>query len=174
MAGARVLADGKTKFTILITEPADPGAPTVTELLAGIDVQDDVLTSDFNWTATDSEKIAEKALSAKNNANAIGSGNYTAGLTLWRKYDPSTGAPDMANEPGWEAVKEKGTELWCYARESGKDPDVPWAEMDEIYLGGHVINDTPQKVDGTGFIKRRIPLEPQTMYDNIVVAAAGV
>ena len=28
---ARVLADGKTKFTILTTAPANPAAPTATE-----------------------------------------------------------------------------------------------------------------------------------------------
>ena len=31
------LADGRTKLAILSTAPADPSAPTVTELTAGID-----------------------------------------------------------------------------------------------------------------------------------------
>lgn len=169
MAGARTLSDGKTKFTILTMKPAIPSAPTVTELVAGIDLSCDILTSDFNWTATDSEKIAEKALCDKNNSNALGAGNYTAGVTLWRKFDPATGAATAIDEPGWAALNTKGAEVWCYARETGKDSTAAWAANDEIYLGGSVIVDTAQRTDGTGFIKRRIPMEPQSMFDNITV-----
>lgn len=169
---ARVLADGKTKFTILTTAPVNPAAPTATELNAGIDLSCDILTSDFTWTATDSDKIAEKALCDKGNSNAIGAGNYSAGVTLWRKY-ATAGGPDEAAETGWAALLEKGSEVYGYARESDKDSTEAWASGDEIYLGGLVATDTPQRTDGTGFIKRRVPMEPQRMYDNIVVAAGA-
>lgn len=169
---ARVLADGKTKFTILTTAPVNPAAPTATELNAGIDLSCDILTSDFTWTATDSDKIAEKALCDKGNSNAIGAGNYSAGVTLWRKY-ATAGGPDAAAETGWAALLEKGSEVYGYARESDKDSTEAWASGDEIYLGGLVATDTPQRTDGTGFIKRRVPMEPQRMYDNIVVAAGA-
>ena len=59
--GAKVLADGKTKFTVLTTKPANPAAPTAAELNAGIHLSDHVLTSDFTFGATDSDKFAEKA-----------------------------------------------------------------------------------------------------------------
>ena len=150
---ARVLADGKTKFTILTTAPANPAAPTATELNAGIDLSCDILASDFNWTATDSDKVSEPALCDANNSNAIGKGNHTTGVTLWRKFLTS--------------------EVYGYARETDKDSTEPWAASDEIYLGGLVQTDTPQRTDGTGFIKRRIPMEPQRMYDNITVAAGA-
>jgi hypothetical protein len=169
---ARVLADGKTKFTILTTAPVDPAAPTATELNAGIDLSCDILASDFNWTATDSDKVAEKALCDTGNSNAIGAGNYTAGLTLWRKF-ATAGGPDTAAETGWAALSEKGAEVYGYARETDKDSTEAWAASDEIYLGGRVVTDTPQRTDGTGFIKRRIPMEPQRMYDNIAVAAGA-
>lgn len=168
----RVLADGKTKFTILTTKPADPGAPTAAELNAGIDLSCNVLTSDFNWSATDSDKIAEKALCDVGNSNAIGASNYTTGFTLWR-YFLTAGGVDTAADAGFTAVQEKGTTLWAYARETDKDSTEDWAANDDIYLGGEVINDTPQRLDGTGFIKRRIPLEAQRMYDNIKVAAGA-
>jgi len=169
---ARVLADGKTKFTILVTKPVNPAAPTATELNAGIDLSCDILTSDFTWTATDSDKIAEKALCDKGNSNAIGAGNYSAGITLWRKY-ATAGGPDTAAETGWAALLEKGSEVYGYARESDKDSTELWEAADEIYLGGSVVTDTPQRTDGSGFVKRRIPMEPQRMYDNIVVAAGA-
>lgn len=169
---ARVLADGKTKFTVLVTAPVNPAAPTATELNAGIDLSCDILASDFAWTATDSDKVAEKALCDTGNSNAIGAGNYSAGLTLWRKYAVG-GGPDTAAELGWTALLEKGSEVYGYARESDKDSTEAWEAADEIYLGGSVVTDTPQRTDGSGFIKRRIPMEPQRMYDNIVVAAGA-
>ena len=170
--GARVLAEGKTKFTILTTKPANPAAPTATELNAGIDLSCDILSSDFTWSATDSDKVSEPALCDANNSNAIGKGNYQAGLTLWRKF-LTAGGPDVANEAGWAALSEKGAEVYGYARETDKDSTELWEAADEIYLGGSVVTDTPQRTDGTGFLKRRIPMEPQRMYDNIVVAAGA-
>jgi hypothetical protein len=168
----RVLADGKTKFTILTTKPANPAAPTATELNAGIDLSDSVLASDFNWSATDSDKIAEKALSDQGNSNAIGASNYTTGITLWRYY-ATAGGVDATADTGYDALKEKGTTVWGYARESDKDASEAWEAADEIYLGGEVITDSPQRLDGTGFIKRRVPLEMQRGYDNIVVGAGA-
>lgn len=170
---ARVLADGKTKLTVVTTAPANPAAPTATELNAGIDLSCDILSSDFTWTPTASDTVDEKALCATGNSTVFGSSNYDLGLTLWRQFDPTTGAPDTASEPGWAALKEKGTTVWAYARETGKDSTEGWAASDEIYLGGEVVTDLPTRTDGTGFIKRRIVLGAQRMYDNITVAAGA-
>jgi hypothetical protein len=169
---ARVLADGKTKFTVLVTKPANPSAPTATELNAGIDLSCDILSSDFNWSATDSDKIAEKALCDEGNANAIGASNYTAGFTLWRKF-ATAGGFDATAEAGWEAVKEKGTTLYGYARQMDKDATDDWAASDEIYLGAEFITDTPQRTDGSGFIKYRVGAEVQRGYPFIEVAAGA-
>ena len=64
---------------MLTTKPANPAAPTATELNAGIDLSCDVMASDFTWGATDSDKVAEKALCVENNANALGASNFAAG-----------------------------------------------------------------------------------------------
>lgn len=167
---ARVLADGKTKFTILTVKPTNPALPTAAELNAGIDLSISVLASDFNWSAADSDKVAEKALADKNNSNAIGASNYTTGVTLWRYY-LAGGGVDATADAGFAALKAKGTTVWGYARETDKDSTAAWAVADVIYLGGEVITDTPQRLDGSGFIKRRIPLEAQRMYDNVTIAA---
>lgn len=166
----RVLADGKTKFTILTTKPANPEAPTATELNAGIDLSASVLASDFNWSNADSDRVAEKALADSGNSNAIGASNYTTGVTIWRYY-ATAGGVDATADAGYAALKEKGTTVWGYARESDKDATDAWEAADEIYLGGEVITDAPQRLDGSGFIKRRIGLEMQRGYDNIAVAA---
>lgn len=170
---ARVLADGKTKFTVLTTAPENPAAPTATELNAGIDLSCDILSSDFTWTPTASDTVDEKALCATGNSVVFGSSNYDLGVTLWRQFDATTGAPDTANEAGWAALKEKGTTVWAYARESGKDSTEDWAADDETYLGGEVVTDLPTRTDGTGFIKRRVILGAQRMHDNITVAAGA-
>lgn len=170
MAGARVLADGKTKFTILTTKPANPAAPTATELNAGIDLSLDVLSSDFTFGPTDSDKVAEKPLGGTGNANAIGASNFAAGFTLWRKF-ATGGGFDTASETGWAAVKVKGTTVWAYARQMDKAATVAWLAADEIYLGAELTTDTPQRTDGTGFIKYKVPCEVQNGYPFIAVAA---
>jgi hypothetical protein len=167
--GARVLADGKTKFTICTTKPVNPAAPTAAELNAGIHLADNVLTSDFTFGAVDSDKVAEKALGASGNANAIGASNYQVGFTIWRKF-LTAGGFDTADETGWTALKVKGTTVWAYARQMDKAASAAWASTDEIYLGAEFTTDTPQRTDGTGFVKYRIPGEVQTGYPFIAVA----
>lgn len=171
MAGVRTLAKGKTKFTLLTTAPANPAAPTATELNAGIDLSADILMSDFSWTAGDSAVVSEDSLADTETVEVFDSSTYTLGITLWRKFDPATGAPDPTGEAGWDALKVKGAEVYAYARETGKDSTEEWAAADEIYLGGLVAVDNAQRLDGTGFVKRRIPLRNRRMYNNIEVAA---
>lgn len=168
--GAKVLADGKTKFTILTTKPANPEAPTALELNAGIHLADHVLTSDFSFGALDSDKIAEKALSSSSNANAIGASNFQLAFTIWRKF-LTAGGFDAADEAGWAALKVKGATLWAYARQTDKVADAAWAATDEIYLGAEFTNDNPQRMDGTGFLKYRMPCEVQEGWPFIAVAA---
>ena len=172
MAGVRVLADGKTKFTILTTAPANPAAPTATELNAGIDLSCKVVASDFNWTATDSEKVNEPALCDDANSNSLGKSNYSAAFSLWRYFLVGGGA-DPTDDAGFEAVKTKGTTLWGYARMTDKEATAAWASTDEIYLGAEFTTDTPQRTDGSGFIKYRVPAEVQRGYPFIEVAAGA-
>ena len=164
------LEDGYIKFTVLTTEPDDPTAPTAAELAAGIDASCAILNSDFTWTATDSDKNAEKPLCQENNSNSYGASNYNAGVTVFRLFsDTDPGQADTADTT-FAAMKTKGTDLWCYARRTGKAATEAWTADDEIYLGGHVITDEPQVIQG-GFIKSRVPMEMQEAYPDIAVAA---
>lgn len=168
----RSLADGKTKFTILTTAPADPANPTATELNAGIDASDRILASDFNFGATDSDKISEKSLATENNANALGAGNYQCAFTAFRYFNASTGAVDPTGDVVHAAVKAKGTELWVYGRRTGKKANAAWAATDEIFLGAHVLTDNVQPPsDLSGYIKERVPTEVQDAWPFIAVAS---
>jgi len=164
------LAQGHTKLAILTTSPANPAAPTTTELNAGISSAARVLDSDFTWSAGDSDKVQEKSLADTTNVNALGASNYNAGLTLFRYFNAGTGVPDATEDSLFTAMKTKGTNLWIYARKDGKLESAAWATGDDIYLGGAVITDTPQAQDNTGYVKNRIPLEMQVAYPNITVA----
>lgn len=166
----RVLADGKTKFTILTTAPANPAAPTAAELNAGIDLSCKVLASDFEFGPTDSETIDEAALCDDGAALAYGRSNASIGFTLWRYY-LEAGGVDATEDAGFEAVKVKGATLWGYKRVTDKPSTEDWKAGDEIAYGSEFTNDTPQ-VQGGGWIKARVPGQPQKHYPFIKVAAA--
>jgi len=171
MSGARVLADGKTKFTVLTTKPANWPSVTATEANAGIDLSLDVLSNDFTFGAVDSDKVAEKPLGRGGNANAIGASNFQLGFTLWRKF-ATAGGFDAASETGWAAVKEKGVELYALARQTDKEATEDWAASDEVYLAAEFTPDNAQRTDGTGFIKYRVPCEVQAGYPFVSIAAS--
>ena len=171
MPAQRVLADEHIKFTILTAAPADPAAPTAAELNAGIDASCLVFADDFAWSATDSEKVGERALCEATAAQSPGVSNYDLGFTAWRYFDSTTGNPDATADELFDAVKVKGTELYGYVRRTGKKHSAAWAAGDEIQLGGRFSTDTPQAIAG-GFIKYRIPCDAQAMEDFIEVASA--
>ena len=170
--GVRVLADEHIKFTVLTTKPADVEAPTATELNAGIDASCLIFADNYTWTATDSERIGERALCEGSASESPGIGNYDLGITAWRYFDDTTGKVDATADTLFAAVKEKGTTLWMYERRTGQPHDEDWAAGDEIHLGGEVTTDTPQATDNSGFIKYRIPLLSGRMVDFGAVAGA--
>lgn len=170
----RMLADDKIKFTILTASPADPAAPTATELNAGIDASLKISKDGFKWSAADSDKIAEPALGSATNSAVPGMGNYDLGFTVWRQFD-AAGGIDAAADAVFNAVKAKNTDLWCYARKSDKLASAAWATSDEIMLGAVVVTDTPKTSNVTGYIRYEIPLMCQTAYPFVSVGgSAGV
>lgn len=172
MPTARSLADGHIKLILLTTKPANPGAPTAAELSAGIDISCNILASDFTFGATDSDKVAEKALCTVGNANALGPSNYQAGVTFFRYFDTTTKNPDLTADAGFQAVKVKGTTVWLYARKTAKLSTAAIAAADELYMGAEVATDSPQTPsDQGGWIKSRVPMEVQNAWEYIPVAA---
>lgn len=164
----RSLADGHTKFILLTTAPANPAAPTAVELAAGIDASDRILASDFTFGPADSDKVAEKSLAAVSNANALGAGNYNCSFTAFRYFNATTGAVDASGDLVFSACKVKGTELWAYARRTGKMASAAIAVGDELFFGAHFIVDSPQPPsDLGGYIKVHIPTEVQDGWEYV-------
>lgn len=169
----RAQSKGHLRWTLITTPPANPEAPTAEELNAGIYASCNILDSDFSWTATDSDKIADSAQCDTGNSNAIGASNYSVGFSVFRYFDEA-GAADDVEDAVFQAVKQKGTELYAYARETGKLSTEQWAAGDEIYLGGRFVVDSPQQPsDMGGWQKRRVPGEMQRAWENIEVAPAA-
>jgi len=169
MAYAKSLAEGHRKVAILTTSPSNPNAPTAAELIAGIDGTSRIMASDWTFAATDSDKVQEKSLADINNVNALGASNFQAGMTIFRYFDTVTGAPDGTGDALWTATKTKGTTLYIYERESGLVATAAWASG-QIAFGMQTLTDEPQKpTDTGGYIKRRIPMEPQTAYGLVTV-----
>ena len=154
------LADGKIKLTMLPTAPEDPSALTTTELNAGIDIQCDILASDFRLSATASDTVGDSPLCNDSNAVVYGRSNYEGSMTPFRYFD-ETGAVDATEDTLWAAAKAKGTHLHLVKRWNGKPHDEDWAAGDE-YEYWHVITDEPQDPsDMGGYIKKVVPLGPQ-------------
>lgn len=165
----KVAADGKKKFTLLLTKPA-ARIPTAAELNAGQDISCAVLDSDANWTNTASDRFNEKAACTKGNSQALGASNYDTALTFLREY-LDAGGPDATGEDlGYQSVKTKGSNVRIYLRETDKDSTEDWSSGDEIHLGGEVQSDAPMRVNNDGNLKRRIEFLPQDMITEVPVA----
>ena len=174
---ARSLADGRTKFALLTTKPADPFAPTVTELEAGIDASCAVLSSDFNIGPAASEGIDEKALCQEGNAQAPGASNATVEFSPFREFDETGkalvgGVDGEIGDAVFQATKHKGVRLWAYIRETSKKSTDPWAAGDEVN-GFEFITDNPQYLERTGYVKRKVTGFFQDLFMNGEVAATA-
>lgn len=171
------LADGRTKVALLTQKPADPYAPTVAELEAGIDASCRLVASDYNVTPAASETIDEKELCVEGNAVAFGPSNATVEFSPFRYFDDQGQAePTEAEEIGdavFQATKAKGTRLWLYQRETSKGSTEAWEAGDEVD-GYEFLTDNPQHLERTGYIKRRIVGAYQDMFLDGEVGAAGV
>ena len=164
------LADGKIKVTHLATEPTgDLDSLSATVLNAGTDIQCNILKSDFRLSATASDTVGDTELCQDGNSVVFGASNYEGNMTVFRYYD-ETGAVAVSEDTAWAAAKEKGTHLYLAVRQSGKKHDEDWAAGDEYELW-HVITDEPQMPsDLAGYIKRTVPLGPQSKTTGTVAA----
>lgn len=166
----RTLMDGRLKVTILTTKPADPLAPTLTELEAGIDATCDLAKAGTRFSATASDTIADARLCDEANTNALGASNYEAAMAVFWLLDPETGAYSAADNPTFEAIREKGATVWPVLRE-GPSAKEDWAvgDLGELW---EFVSDNPQRpTETSGYIKRIVPGQGQKLNDVTIAAA---
>ena len=173
MATVKSLADGHTKLAVLATAPADPNAITVTELTAGLDASCRIAKNGYTLGATASETFADPALCEDTNSNVWGASNYESSIPVFRYYDDTTQLVDEAGDEVYQALKEKGTEVWLAERESLKKSTDPWEAGDVVNVYRALL-DNPQKAsDRTGYIKNVIAPAIQAGYLDVTVAAGA-
>lgn len=174
MAGVKTLADGKTKLAILTTAPADPSAPTATELNGGIDGSCIVAKNGTRISATASDAVSDPALCASTNSTVFGASNFEGTVAPFLYLDESTGAYSAGDNAAVEALTPKGSEVWLYMR-TGPDYSQSWASGDLITVGVHAITDNAQEPTETGvYVKWNIPLGVQNGWQKITVGAPTV
>lgn len=173
MAVVKSLADGRTKVAILATAPADPTAPTVTELTAGIDASCRIAKTGYTLGPTTSETINDPELCVDVNSTVYGASNFEGNFAVFRYYDDETGQVDVAGDEVFQALKTKGVEVWLVERESHKKSEDAWEAGDEVSVY-RVLLDNPQKSsDRTGYVKATIVPAVQAGYLNVEVAAGA-
>lgn len=165
----KTLADARTRLAILTTKPTDLAAIPVAALTAGIDASCKILKSDYRLSPTASDTVPDTELCSEGNAVTYGASNYEGSVTpFW--YLDEDGVSELTEDTVYQALKEKGTQLWFVERE-GPRYDQAWAAGDkyEVY---EVITDNPQKPsDRAGYIKRVVPLGVQRAVLDGTVAA---
>lgn len=171
----RALSAGHKKFVALTTRPADPKAPTLAELEAGIDLSCRVKASGFKYGPEKSEQVDSDLLCEDIKSKAFGQSNYQLEFDIYRYWDPATGqyaksSGDDIADAGFQLLKEKGTELYYYVRNTYKKSKEDFAPGDEVtYLGGQ--NDWPAPDDGEGYINYHVIVSVSEGEPNAQVAA---
>lgn len=171
MAGVKTLADKNIKITMLTTTPATlQGIPLAT-LTSGTDVSCLLAASGTRFTATASESIADPAVCEDANTQVFGASNYEASAAPFWLLDATTGKYAAADNPTYEALRQKGSRVVFVLRE-GPKYDVAWAATDH-YEAYEVITDNPQRpTEQAGYVKRIIPLAVQRAELHGVVGSA--
>lgn len=169
------LADGRIKLSIMSSKPADPLAPTVTELEAGIDAAMRILSSDFKLGPVASDTVDEKPIGQEGNSKVFTTSNYEGHITPFRYFD-ATGKAEVSGVGGeigdavFQAVKVKGTRLWIAKRFTSKKSTAAWAAEDEVEVY-EVVTDNAQDAEATGYIKKLLDLSVDEAWLNGAVAA---
>lgn len=168
----RTLAAENRKLAILVTRPANPAAPTVTELTAGIDASCRLAASDTRLSATDSETINDGAICEGASAKVLGSSNYEGRLAPFRIFDPEDlGRADTEGDKVFQTLKTKGVPVWVVERHTGLRHDVDWKAGQEVSVYEFTPDNWQNPSDqGAGWNKRVIPGTVNTAWLNAAVA----
>jgi len=170
------LADGRIKLSIMSVKPADPLAPTKTELDAGIDAAMRVLSSDFKLGPTASDTVDEKPVGAEGNKKVLTTSNFEANLTAFRYFDATgkaeTGAAGEIGDAVFQALRVKGTRVWVAKRFTSKKSTDAWAPTDEVEVY-ELVTDNATDAEATGYIKKHVPASVEDAWLNGTVGPAA-
>lgn len=160
----RIVDLGVTKYAWVPTI-GDVNAPTVTELTAGKDISQYVVTSTTVGPAA-SDTVNERAITDTANVVVPTIGNYEGNLVLFRDYANGTPSTDDA------LTTFKSGDVGYLVRRVGKAYDVAFAASDQVEVYKFMV-DQPQVQGGTGegYLKATIGLLQQGQFSTDAVVA---
>lgn len=172
MAIVKSLADGHTKLAILATAPANPSTGiTLAELTAALDASCRIAKNGYALGPTASETFADPALCEEVNSNTWGASNFESTIPVFRYFDDTDGVVDVDGDEVYQALKEKGTEVWLVERESLKKSTDPWAAGDVVNVYRALLDHPRKASDRTGYIKNQIAPAIQEGHLDVPVVA---
>lgn len=108
---ARLLAEQRERWVILDEKPADPEAPTVAELTAGVRAEC-FFTTNTRLSATGSQTVNEASLCDSASAQRPSTRQWEGSLEVFRDLDPATGLPVAGGEAIFDALNAYGEKVW--------------------------------------------------------------
>lgn len=140
-----VLSQGRTSIYILTTPPADPAAPTLTELNAGVVASCYFYGGTFPSTGEQNKGERPRKVCHKVVPEALGSVRFTI-ETVQYSHDPQ--ADDAAPANAVRTALAEDAEVWIYDR-MGKDAETAALAADDV-LRGHNVDAGVQNWGQTG------------------------
>ena len=107
------------------------------------------------------------------NSSVWGASNFESTIPVFRYFDDTTNLVDEEGDEVYQALKEKGAEVWLVERESLKKSTDPWEAGDVVNVYRALL-DNPQKAsDRTGYIKNPIAPAIQEGHLDVTVGPIG-
>lgn len=170
-------AEGREKWMLLSTPPADPEAVTLTEAQAGIDASCALSSADSRISAAASATFSDPAICDEIAVTEFGQSNYEGNAAPYRYFD-ETGASEVGTPEGevrdevYQMLQEKDTQLYVLIRDTSKRSREDLAADDEYELY-QVVTDNPQRPSSReGYQKRIVPLAIRNAWKGTIGAGA--
>ena len=164
---AKMLSDARRKLAWVPTI-ADPSAPTVAELEAGIDISCLVTANNFQLGATGENAIDDPALCAEGNDQAPGRKTYAAAMDFYRWTE-------TLEDVAWAAFQDSGESGYLVMR-IGEDYRTDWTAAQEVQvyeaLTGTPMLLTPDAAGGFEKFRQNFYIQSSGTDERAVVAAA--
>ena len=167
MAAIRTPAAKRQTWYLFTTKPT---AATVTAFAAATDITCVLAASGTYISASASDKITDPAVCEDTNSGAFGTGNYDGQIAPYVLLDSADGTYDLADNPAFEAFKQKNTIAYLGLREGVLHGTAPTAgQLVSVY---EVRSDAPQRPQELNqYVKRNIPLDVIPLFENAVLTA---
>lgn len=169
------LAEGREKWSILSTIPANPEAVTLAEAEAGLDISCALASADSRISAAASATFSDPAICDEIAVQMFGQSNYEGQAAPFR-YFTEMGQSEVdtdgaVRDEAWQALKEKATRGYMLLRRTSKRSREAFAAGDEYFLY-EFETDTPQSPsDRSSHMKYIVPLSIQNAWTGEIATA---